>query len=52
MMASSNHLWRQRGVIYEIYPRSSQDSNGDGISDLAEIRQRLPYLVELGIDAI
>jgi alpha-glucosidase len=45
-------LWWQRGVIYEIYPRSFQDSNDDGIGDLEGIRQRLPYLVELGIDAI
>jgi alpha-glucosidase len=45
-------LWWQAGVIYQIYPRSFQDSNGDGIGDLRGITQRLSYLVELGIDAI
>jgi alpha-glucosidase len=45
-------LWWQTGVIYQIYPRSFQDSNGDGIGDLREITQRLPYLVELGVDAV
>src|SRR5436190_1999935 len=42
----------QTGVIYQIYPRSFQDSNGDGIGDLRGIAQRLPYLTELGVDAI
>jgi alpha-glucosidase len=45
-------LWWQAGVIYQIYPRSFQDSNGDGIGDLRGITQRLAYLVELGVDAI
>jgi alpha-glucosidase len=45
-------LWWQAGVIYQIYPRSFQDSNGDGIGDLRGITQRLSYLVELGVDAI
>jgi alpha-glucosidase len=45
-------LWWQTGVIYQIYPRSFQDSNGDGIGDLRGLMQRLPYLVELGVDAI
>src|SRR5262249_18469553 len=40
------------GVIYQIYPRSFLDTNADGIGDLRGIRRRLPYLVELGIDAI
>ena len=44
--------WWQRGVIYQIYPRSFQDSNGDGIGDLRGIEQRLDYLAEVGIDAI
>src|SRR3954469_651566 len=44
--------WWQTGVIYQIYPRSFQDTDGDGIGDLRGIMQRLPYLVELGIDAI
>ena len=45
-------LWWQRGIIYQIYPRSFQDSNRDGIGDLQGVRQRLDYLVWLGIDAI
>ena len=44
--------WWERGVIYQIYPRSFQDSDGDGVGDLPGIEQRLDYLVELGIDAI
>ncbi len=44
--------WYDNAVIYEIYPRSFQDSNGDGIGDLNGITQRLDYLKNLGIDAI
>lgn len=44
--------WWKKAVIYQIYPRSFQDSNGDGIGDLQGIIQRLPYLEELGIDCI
>jgi alpha-glucosidase len=44
--------WWRRGVIYEIYPRSFQDSDGDGVGDLRGITARLPYLRELGVDAI
>ncbi|HEY0184834.1 MAG TPA: alpha-amylase family glycosyl hydrolase [Rhodopila sp.] len=44
--------WWQRGVIYQVYPRSFQDSNADGIGDLNGIRDRLSYLRELGVDAV
>ncbi|MBV9519914.1 MAG: DUF3459 domain-containing protein [Hyphomicrobiales bacterium] len=44
--------WWQRGVIYHVYPRSFQDSDSDGIGDLAGIRSRLDYLTWLGIDAL
>jgi alpha-glucosidase len=44
--------WWKDAVVYEVYPRSFQDSNGDGIGDLNGIRRRLDYLVDLGIDAI
>jgi alpha-glucosidase len=44
--------WWKRGVIYEIYPRSFQDSDGDGVGDLRGITSRLPYLRELGVDAV
>jgi alpha-glucosidase len=44
--------WWQHGVIYQIYPRSFADSNGDGIGDLPGIIQRLDYLQWLGVDAM
>lgn len=44
--------WWHGGVIYQIYPRSFQDSNGDGIGDLKGITQRLGYIASLGVDAI
>lgn len=47
-----NLNWWQHAVVYQIYPRSFQDSNGDGIGDLRGILQRLDYLVSLGVDAI
>ncbi|WP_050603880.1 alpha-amylase family glycosyl hydrolase [Ruegeria sp. 6PALISEP08] len=44
--------WWHGGVIYQIYPRSFQDSNGDGIGDLKGISARLDYIASLGVDAI
>lgn len=44
--------WWRGAVIYQIYPRSFQDSNGDGIGDLAGIVDRLDYVASLGVDAI
>ena len=44
--------WWRSAVIYQIYPRSFADSDGDGIGDLPGIRLRLPYLQELGVDAV
>ena len=44
--------WWKGATIYQIYPRSFQDSNGDGIGDLPGITQRLPYVASLGADAI
>lgn len=44
--------WWRGAVIYQIYPRSYQDSNGDGIGDLKGITARLPHIAELGADAI
>jgi len=44
--------WWQTAVIYQIYPRSFQDSGADGVGDLIGIRERLRYLAELRVDAI
>jgi alpha-glucosidase len=50
--SSSSEPWWKHAVVYEIYPRSYQDSNGDGIGDLNGITSRLDYLQKLGVDAI
>lgn len=50
-MANNNSWWHD-GIIYQIYPRSFADSNGDGFGDLPGITSRLDYLQELGVDAI
>ncbi|MGW1773728.1 glycoside hydrolase family 13 protein [Streptomyces sp. NPDC002104] len=44
--------WWREAVIYQVYPRSFADSNGDGMGDLEGIRSRLPYLKDLGVDAV
>ncbi|MFZ1013414.1 MAG: alpha-glucosidase [Terracidiphilus sp.] len=51
-IVSSERDWWKNAVIYEIYPRSFQDSNGDGIGDLNGITEHLDYLKQLGVDAI
>jgi alpha-glucosidase len=51
-MDQISNSWWQNGIFYQIYPRSFQDSDADGVGDLAGIITRLPYLQELGIDAI
>jgi alpha-glucosidase len=51
-IASDTTEWWRHAVIYQVYPRSFADSNGDGIGDLPGITARLPYLAELGVDAI
>ena len=51
VQASSRPWWRG-AVIYQIYPRSFQDSNGDGIGDLPGIAERLEYVAKLGVDAV
>ena len=44
--------WWSNAVVYQIYPRSFQDTNGDGIGDLRGITSRLDYLADLGVDVI
>jgi alpha-glucosidase len=46
------HGWWQQGVIYQVYPRSFQDSNGDGVGDLPGILSRVDYFEWLGVDAV
>src|SRR5436305_11505382 len=48
----SDQVWWKHAVLYEIYPRSFADSNGDGTGDLNGITQHLDYLKDLGVDAI
>jgi alpha-glucosidase len=50
-MAATNHWWRG-AVIYQIYPRSFLDTNGDGIGDLPGIIEKLDYVASLGVDAV
>lgn len=44
--------WWKEAVVYQVYPRSFMDANGDGIGDLQGVTSRLDYLQELGIDVI
>ena len=52
MQTSPQQDWIQDLVVYQIYPRSFQDSNGDGIGDLPGVLQHMDYLEQLGINAI
>ena len=50
--ANNESLWWQNGIVYQVYPRSFQDSDGDGVGDLRGIIKRLDYLKWLGIKAL
>ncbi|MFF7351123.1 glycoside hydrolase family 13 protein [Streptomyces filipinensis] len=50
--AAERREWWREAVIYQVYPRSFADGNGDGMGDLPGIRSRLPYLKRLGVDAV
>ena len=47
-----SQAWWKKSVVYQIYPRSFRDSNGDGIGDLKGITSKLDYVKELGADVI
>ena len=51
-MSGEGHAWWEDAVVYEVYPRSFADADGDGAGDLPGLRSRLPYLADLGVDAI
>ena len=44
--------WWKQAVVYQVYPRSFRDANGDGLGDIAGITSRIPYLRQLGVDAL
>ena len=50
--AATKADWWREAVVYQIYPRSFADSDGDGLGDLRGVLSRVPYLAELGIDAV
>ena len=52
LLGETSRPWWAEAVVYQVYPRSFADSDGDGIGDVAGLRDRLPYLADLGVDAI
>jgi alpha-glucosidase len=52
MLAPDGQPWWRSGVVYQVYPRSFSDSDGDGVGDLEGVRRRLEHLVWLGVDAV
>jgi alpha-glucosidase len=49
---TADAAWWRQACVYQIYPRSFADANGDGIGDLKGITEKVPYLKELGVDAV
>lgn len=52
MMSNKDTKWWKKSVVYQVYPKSFKDSNGDGLGDLNGLTEKLPYLEKLGIDVI
>src|SRR5690606_41586620 len=52
LFRSGMREWWRGAVIYQVYPRSFQDTNGDGVGDLAGVMQRLDHVARLGVDAV
>jgi alpha-glucosidase len=51
-VSNGGHVWWEDAVVYEVYPRSFADADGDGVGDLPGLRSRLGYLADLGVDAV
>ena len=51
-MSDGGHVWWEDAIVYQVYPRSFADADGDGVGDLPGLRSRLGYLADLGVDAI
>jgi alpha-glucosidase len=51
-VSDGGHVWWENAVVYQVYPRSFADADGDGVGDLPGLRSRLGYLADLGVDAI
>jgi alpha-glucosidase len=51
-VSDGGHVWWEDAVVYEVYPRSFADADGDGVGDLPGLRSRLGYLADLGVDAL
>jgi alpha-glucosidase len=51
-VSGDGHAWWEDAIVYQVYPRSFADADGNGVGDLPGLRSRLPYLADLGVDAI
>jgi alpha-glucosidase len=51
-VSDGGHVWWEDAVVYEVYPRSFADADGDGVGDLPGLSSRLGYLADLGVDAV
>ena len=51
-MSGGGHVWWEDAIVYQVYPRSFADADGDGVGDLPGLRSRLGYPADLGVDAI